>query len=127
MDLITSDNRIVIDVGSADNMKSLYLTVKERAVADYQSMRLALAFLKTGACKSKNALETARQLNLVRDRLATIPPSDAVTCGDSLGDFSSVVTSCANLYMTADGMDLPAELIRMLVYAGIVGVDIDVA
>lgn len=127
MDLVTSDNRIVIDVGSVNDMKSFYLTAKQGMEKDAQGVRLALAFLQSGTCKSKDAMETARQLNLIRDRLATIPPTDAAIDSKSLADLSPVVTSCANLFMTADGMDLPAELVRMLVYAGVVGVDIRVA
>ncbi len=127
MDLITSDNRIVIDVGSTNDMESFYLTARRGMGRDVQGVRLALAFLQSGACKSKDAMETARQLNLVRDRLASIPPIDAVINSESLADLSPVATSCANLFMTADGMDLTAELVRMLVYAGAVGVDIRVA
>lgn len=134
MDLITSDNRFVLDVGDSDNFRSLYSTATFHVGRDNKSVSLALRFLESGSCTSEDAERTAREINLIRDALSIVKPEDAISDIDSprvkpdfVDDLSPVVTSCANMYYSADGKDLLAELVQMLVYAGIAGASISIA
>lgn len=69
----------------------------------------------------------------MRDGLASVSPQDALQTLNSLNppewisDISPVITSCANLYTTADGGDLLYEIVSILVYASIVKVDVTTA
>ena len=94
---------------------------------------LAIQFLEAGFCSSQKAMETARQFNLVRDMLSQYPPEKLVyDIKDPNGpapwdnNISSVVTSCANFYTTADGEDLLYEIVSILCYAGITGESVSI-
>ena len=78
-------------------------------------------------------METARQFNLIRDELSKYAPEKAVYDLHDLkkmapwaGNLNSVITSCANLYTTADGQDLLYEVVTILCYAGIKRVSVSV-
>ena len=125
MTVFSDDNKRIVDIGSESTLFSVYSTVivllkRNRLIGD------AVEFLKTGRCGSDNALNVARQVNLIRDNLAKFSPDRAVwDCRDRTkippwnGNLSPVVTSCANLYTTADGKDLLFELVSILTYAGV--------
>lgn len=124
MRLISSNLKRSVDVGGSDIWYSIYSTVEKRMGSFKKKIPLAIEFLKTGKCNSENALESARQFNLLRDELAKYPPSKAVYNMDDMSklapwadDLSPVVTSCANLYTTADGKDLLYEIVSILTYA----------
>ena len=127
MRITTSEYNKVIDIGTSGIWYSMYSTIEVRVPEGIKSRALkARAFFKTGTCECEDALETARELNLLRDALANIPPEDAVFDMNNLGRIapwaghtSPIVTSCANLFTTADGKDLFSELVSILCYAGI--------
>ena len=73
----------------------------------------------------------AREMNLIHDMLSKFPPQQAVwDCNDLTkkapweGNLSPVVTSCSNLYTTADGEDLFYKLVSILYYASTVKADV---
>lgn len=107
---------------------SVYSTLEVRLKHFCQEIPLVEQFLKTGICESENALETARQWNLLRDEFSKISPDKAVYDMTDLnkqapwsGNLSKVITSCANLYTTDDGQDLLFEIVSILCYADIAG------
>jgi hypothetical protein len=90
--------------------------------------------LKTGKCSHKDAYETARQINLIRDAFSQIAPSQAIYNKDDLSErapwadnLSGIVTSCGNLYTTADGKDLLYELVCILTFAHYKKVDVTIS
>lgn len=133
MEIVTSDGKRFFDAGGADDWKSLHSTVLIR-LADYkEKIPLVLKFFETGRCEGIEAQETARQFNLVRDALSRFSPEEAVYDYKSpqvpipwLSSISPIVTSCANLYTTAEGQDLLFELVSIMTYASIKKVSVGV-
>ena len=124
MRIISSDYERSVDIGTSDIWHSLYSIVETRSKNFKKSIPLALSFLKTGNSGAENALECARQFNLIRDELSKYPPQMAVYDIDDVtksapwaDNISPVVTSCGNLYLTADGKDLLYEIVSILTYA----------
>ena len=77
-----------------------------------KDIALALEFIEKGKCDGKDGYEIARQFNLIRDEFAKISPDKLVYDINNkdkkapwTGKLSPVITSCANLYTTADGFD----------------------
>lgn len=131
MEIITADDNRYVDIGSYTVWKALYSTVKVNLKDIENSILLAEQFLKTGKCKWTDAQETARQINLIRDGLSRFSPDKAVYDFENLnlkapwdGKISPVITSCGNMYTTADGRDLLVELVSLLVYSSIKEVDV---
>lgn len=129
--VFTTNDKRTIDVGSDRVWRSILYTMRKH-IKDYKNnLQMADRFLCTGSCKSECAQETARQINLLRDAFSSIRPNLAVF--DELdsskkppwGDIiSPVTTSCANLYLTSDGKDLLFEMVSILTYASVIGVDV---
>lgn len=126
MKLITSDRKRVVDIGSSADWISVYSTAELRLGHQKKKIPLALAFMKTGKCDAKDGIETARQINLMRDEFAKLSPDKVVYDIDNpkqavpwADDLSPVITSCANLFTTADGKDMLFEVVSILTYAGI--------
>ena len=123
MTIQSADSKRFVDVGNSDVLLSLYSTILMR-IDKKTDIQLAIEFLRTGDCNTENALECARQMNLIRDRLSQISPDNAVYNFKDLtkkapwsGNLSPTITSCANLYLTADGKDLLFELVSILTYS----------
>ena len=132
--IISSDNKRMVDCGSTDTMLSAYSTATVLLKDNKKDLSQGLLFLKTGECSSEKCMETARQINLIRDRLSAFPPEAAIYDLNDLnakapweGNISPVITSCSNLFLTADGKDLFFELVSILTYAGIKHVSVSVA
>lgn len=130
----TTDDKRMVDVGSYGIWYSVYSTAEVRLSPMKKSLSLALAFLKSGKCSHKDAYETARQINLIRDAFSQITPSQAVYNKDDLSkvapwadNLSGIVTSCGNLYTTADGKDLLYELVCILTFAHYKKVDVTIS
>ena len=130
----TTDDKRMIDVGSYGIWYSVYSTAEVRLSPMKKSLSLALAFLKSGKCSYNDAYETARQINLIRDAFSQITPSQAVYNKDDLSkvapwadNMSGIVTSCGNLYTTADGKDLLYELVCILTFAHYKKVDVTIS
>ena len=133
MNIVSSDEKRIVDVGGSDIWFSLYSTVETRLGSAKRKVPLAFAFMKTGKCAPKDGLETARQFNLIRDELSKYPPNKAVYNLNApkkdapwKNNLSQVITSCANLYTTSDGKDMLFETVSILTYAGIKGVAVEV-
>ena len=131
MTIITSDHKRTVNVGRSDIWSSLNATISINLKRKLKEVPLAVQFLESGQCTPDKAMETARQFNLIRDKLSQFSPKDLIydlhnPKGSAPWDnnISSVVTSCANFYTTADGGDLLYEIVSILCYAGIVGVSI---
>ena len=110
MRLVTKDGKRSGDIGGSDIWTSVYSTAVESFGFKKRNVSLALKFMETGKCDGKDGYEVARQFNLIRDEFAAVPPETAVydiydrkTKAPWDGKISPVITSCANLYTTADG------------------------
>lgn len=128
----TTDQQRTVDVGGHDIWYALYSTMTVRLRAISKTIPHALRFLRLGQCPSSAAFATARELNLVRDALSQIRPEQAVYDKDDpgraapwSGNVSGIVTSCGNLFLTADGKDLLYELVSILTYAHYANVDVE--
>lgn len=135
MKIYTSDSRQAVDVGTGDVWHSIYSTaVTHLSDDDKDFLQYGLDFLKCGACAADDAQITARQIELIQRRFAHIAPMDAVwdmndpsIKGPWHHGISTDVTSCANLYTTADGKDLFHEIISLLKYADMNGADVRIS
>ena len=126
MEILSADQKRYIDVGSEDIFFSLYSTAEVRLKLFKRKIPLAIEFLKTGKYDGKDGFEVARQFNLLRDEFSKIKPSEVVyDCRDLKkkapwdSKISTVVTSAANFYTTADGKDLLYEIVSIMCYAGV--------
>lgn len=131
MRLISFDGKKTVDIGNSDIWFSVYSTAVDALGRNNKKIELALDFMESGKCEGKDGYEIARQFNMMHDRFAMIPPEKAVyDINDKKrkapwqGNISPVITSCANLYITADGKDLFSEVVGILTYAKIRKVDI---
>ena len=129
MTIKTINNEKTVQVGSSAVFYSLYSTVKVLLKRYEKQLSLGEAFLKSGNCSYINAI--ARQINLIRDQLSRFSPDKAVwnMLDKTLtppwkNNLSPVITSCANLYTTADGKDLLFELVAILTYSDYKKLDI---
>lgn len=132
MVITTSNEKRFVDVGSEGIWKSVLSTAEIRLSHMKKEIPLALKFLNTGACNNKDAFETARQFNLLRDAFSQIPPTEAIYDKDNLSltapwkdNLSDIVTSCGNLYTTSDGKDLLHEVVAILTYAHYLEVEVE--
>lgn len=133
MIIVSEDNKRMVDIGTSDIWHSVYSTIEVRLGRFKKKVPLAIAFFENGKCESGDAMETARQFNLIRDELSQFEPEKAVYDCNNLklvapwkNKLSPVTTSCANLYTTADGQDLLFEVVSILCYASIKRVNVKV-
>ncbi len=127
----STDGKRSINIGKYEIWNSVYSTILIR-LKDYNNeFPLAIKFLKTAFCATSDAMVTAKQINVIRDRLSQVSPQNAVYDYRNLslrapweGKLSPVITSCANLYTTAEGEDLLFELVSILCYADIAHADV---
>lgn len=131
MTIITTDGRMSVDIGHYEIWQALTSTVTVH-LRDSKKLHAGISFLKTAACSSTHALETARSMNHIHDALAGLSPDMAVYNANDLSekfpwgdDISPVITSCANYFTTADGKDLLSEIVAILTYAHYAKVDIE--
>ncbi len=121
MVLRTSDNRVIVDVGSHVLWDALKNTVEARLDYLMDSIKDAWSLLNESIPDYDKALETARQINLIRDGLSRLTPDQVVydknKTSSNKANISAVVTSCGNYFTTADGKDLLAELVGLLTYS----------
>ncbi len=131
MRLISEDGKRVVNIGGSDIWKSLYSTAVSCLGGKRKNYELAFRFLETGKCDGNDGYKVARQINLMRDGLSVFPPENAVYDMDNpklvapwKANLNPVITSCANLFTTADGQDLLFEIVCILCYAQIAGISI---
>ena len=127
------DGKRVVDVGGSDIWKAVYSTIVTCTGNNRKEYQFVIDFFKTGKCESKKGYDTARQFNLIRDKLSQFAPEKAVYDIDNpsleapwKGRLSPVITSCANLFTTADGKDLLFEVVSILTYAQITRTNIEI-
>lgn len=133
MNLISDDAKRSISLGGSDTWQTLCSTVRYHLSRFEKEIPHVFSFLKEGRCSYQDCLETAREFNLVRDRLSQIDPGKIIyddknpkvqpPWGDKI---SPVITSCANYLTTGDGDDLLAEIVKILTYAAYAKVSVDV-
>ncbi len=123
MDIQTNDGIRIISV-NYDVWFSLYSTVMGRLDSQNEEISDGIQFLKEAKCQWKDGLKTAKQINLIRDKLSQIKPDEAIYNIDDRkkeapwkGNLSPVITSCANMFITDDGKDLLYEIVSLLCYA----------
>ena len=125
MTLFTSDGEMNVDVGSGAIWYSIYSTAM-CILPDKTKERIshALTFLKTGECPLEQISITKKELETVINEFSHIKPEDAVydmhkpeVAPPWKGNIAERVTSCANMYTTADGKDLFSEVMELLTYA----------
>lgn len=124
MRLISDDGKKYVNIGGGDIWKALYSTAIACLGKKRKKYPLAFDFLESAKCEGKNGYEIARQINLLRDALAQYAPDKAIYDIDNpklaapwKDNLSPVVTSCANMFTTADGQDLLYEIVCILCYA----------
>ena len=84
----------------------------------------AMQFLRNGECSMEDVAKTKGEMATVIKELSSLKPDLLVydlkkpECAPPWGnDYASTVTSCANLFTTADGDDLFTEIGKLLSYA----------
>lgn len=125
--IITSEDRhIYAEIGNYEIINCFYSTIIINLKNDLDGIGLAINFLENGHCKAQDCIETAREFNLIRDRLSLIPVDmlvyDMNTPSKKApwhGNISPIVTSCGNFFTTADGKDMIFEINKVLCYASI--------
>ena len=125
MRVYTSDESKMVDVGTGSIWISLYSTVLVAFTCEIKnSVPQAMQFLRTACCNANATGITAEQMKSIQNSLLELSPEKAVfdwrrpkQLPPWEGNIASTVTSCANLYTTADGQDLFTELIKLLEYS----------
>ena len=123
--LYVSDEKKMVDVGTGSIWYSIYSTAAIAFSDDAKkSIPFAMEFLKSGECPLEKVEETRKQMLAVRQAFSDLEPDKAVYDLHKPdlpppwhGNIASTVTSCANLYTTADGKDLFTEVLALLDYA----------
>lgn len=125
MRLFTSDENRSVDIGTGSIWYSIYSTAyilfSENAKEEVSH---AMEFLKNGDSLVEDVPLIAEQLTKIQAFFSLINPEMAIydlhhpeTAPPWKGNIAPTVTSCANLYTTADGKDLFTEVIALLQYA----------
>ncbi len=123
MTIISEDGKRVINVGTYDIWFSMYSTIIMNCASIKEQIEKAVLFMDKKACEYNDCLEVARQFNLIRDELSKYPPNEVVYDMNSSqkkspweGKISQVITSCANIFTSADGEDLLSQIVSTCVY-----------
>lgn len=131
MTIMSEDGQTYTDVGTSEMWNTLYSTVTTKLTGIKANISLALRFLETGTCQAENCIETAKELNLIRDKLSQLPVSELVYDYKKptkkvpwMRNISPIVTSCGNFFTTADGKDLIFELNSVLCYASVMNISV---
>ena len=124
MTIMSNDCVVLADVGNSEYWNCFCSTIFTKLNSMKDSIPFALKFLENGTCEADDCLETARQLNLIRDKLSQLSTDEIVfDYKDPTNkkhkniNISPIVTSCGNFFTTADGKDLIFELNSILCYA----------
>ena len=131
MDIGTRNAARIVNVGSASGLYSLYSTAKVLMGRRAKGVAIALDFLKTGNCGARSCGKAATQLAKISNELERHSPSEAIwdiqnpaSRAPWADNLASTVTSCADLYTTADGELMLPELLSLLRYAESNGQDV---
>ncbi len=126
MTIMSNDCVVLADVGNSEYWLCFYSTIITKLDSIKDQIPLAIKLLENGTCEATDCIETARQMNLIRDNLSRLPVSELVydykdpnNKKHKLPKISPIVTSCGNFFTTADGKDLIFEINSILCYAAI--------
>ncbi len=132
MRIVTADRKRAVDIGSVADWICLYSTAEGRLGEYKKKIPLAMDFLREGKCEATDSIETAREINLMRDAFAGLSPDQVIYDIETpeqlapwINSLSPVITSCANLFTTADGKDMLFEIVSLLTYAGLFHVSVN--
>lgn len=125
MTIYTSDGMYSVNVGTGDIWYSIYSTAVVRFPGNLvERIPHAMQFLKNGECSVEDVAKTKEEMATVIKELSSLKPElliydlkkpeSAPPWGN---DYATTVTSCANLFTTADGNDLLTEIGKLLSYA----------
>lgn len=124
MIITTASSDRTVQVGKSSYLFCFYSTIQSYIGIHHAETANALSFLKNGQLDYGHCIQTARELNKIRDILSTISPDKVVwDISDSKknppwgNNISPVITSLGNYFITADGKDFFFELISLLQYA----------
>lgn len=125
MRLYSSDLENSVDIGMGSIWFSIYSTAVIALSNDIKkNIPLAISFLKNAECTIENVEETKNQMIKLREAFTSLSPDKVVydlnkpNIAPPWGEYiAPTVTSCADLYTTADGKDLFTEVISLLSYA----------
>ena len=124
MIIFSSDDKMLIDVGTNDIIPSLYFTIKYRLEDIDNQISKAIKFLEERTCSFEDAREVANEVILIKEALSNLSPDKVIYDIRSLekkgpwkGNLSKEVKSIADLYTTANGIKLLDEMIKILIYA----------
>ena len=133
MNIVSSDAKREIPLGGADTWQTLCSTIHYHLSVFSGQIPLVFAFLEKRHCASRECLSTAREFNVVRDRLSQLEPSQIIYDSGNPekqppwgNNISPVITSCANYLTSGNGDDLLAEIVKILIYGAYAKADIDV-
>ena len=117
-----SVNEKSVNLGTASFVHCFYSTVDK--YVPKPEIPHALDFLKNGKLDFPDCLEAAREFNVIRDKLSTLSPNEVIWDMDNTresppwgNNYSPIITSLGNYFITADGDDLIYEIIKLLQYS----------
>ena len=124
MRLFSADYNQSVDVGMGSIWYSLYSTVNCLfSVEVKKKIPNAIEFLRTGECTEQLLKKTKTEMETVIQGLSLIAPDKAVydmerpeVAPPWKGYIAPTITSCANLFTTADGQDLLTEVMALFDY-----------
>lgn len=125
MRLYSSDEKLSVDVGTWSIWYSIYSTAVIKLSDNVKNkIPQALSFLKTGDCLYEDVRSTKEQFLVVINKFSSLSPTEVIwdlnkpNMAPPWGNYiAPTITSCANLYTTADGKDLFTEVVTLLSYA----------
>lgn len=133
MTIISEDQKKVLDVGNYEMWMCFYSTIISNLNHIADECSLAVNFLKKGKCESSDCMETARQLNIIKDGLSRLSIdkivydyTDTKKKAPWINKISYIVTSCGSFFTTAEGRDLISEINVVLCYAAIRKISVSV-
>ena len=123
MTIISEDGKKIINIGAYDIWFAMYSTIVMKCDSINNQINNAKLFMDKKVCEYEDCMEVARQFNLIRDELSKYSPKEVVYDMNSpekkapwVEKISPVVTSCANLFSSADGEDLLGAIVAVCVY-----------
>ncbi len=125
MNLYTSDGEKFVNIGMGSIWYCIYSTATlVLPVYVKKEIPQALSFLINGECSFENVKSTKQQMEILQGEFSKLSPNQVVydlhkpnMAPPWANNIAPTVTSCANLYTTADGEDLFTEVINLLTYA----------
>ena len=123
MKIVCGDYLKVVEIGDY----KFWDLIKEIVVMFFKEKKdvaEAKLFLETGNCSYEDSYKVAKQINLIRDELASIKiqrldeiKENIISDTEYLNNISPIVTSFANLFITSNGEDAFYEMVKILCFS----------